>query len=50
MFLATNEQIDKAKEILTKLKFEFSSESFENPSKYISAFLSLFGFRQVKFL
>jgi len=28
---ATNEQIDKAKEILTKLKFEFSSESFENP-------------------
>ena len=33
MFLhvATTEQIDKAKEVIKKLTFEFQSDSFENP-------------------
>ena len=31
MFSATTAQVDKAKEIIKKLQFSFSSESFENP-------------------
>ena len=30
-FLATTEQIDKAKELIKKLAFNFNSENFENP-------------------
>lgn len=30
-FLANEEQIDKAKELIKKLAFPFSSENFENP-------------------
>ena len=30
-FIATTQQIDKAKEVIKKLTFEFQSESFENP-------------------
>lgn len=33
--LASTEQIDKAKEIIKKLTFNFQSEAFENPSEYI---------------
>ena len=31
IFVATTEQIDKAKEVIKKLTFEFQSDSFENP-------------------
>ena len=31
---ASAEQIDKAKEIIKKLTFNFQSEAFENPSEY----------------
>lgn len=31
LFAASTEQIDAAKEVLKKLKFTYSSESFENP-------------------
>ena len=30
-YVATTEQIDKAKDVIKKLTFEFQSESFENP-------------------
>ena len=29
--IASTEQIDKAKEVIKKLTFEFQSDSFENP-------------------
>ena len=29
--IATTEQIDKAKDVIKKLTFEFQSDSFENP-------------------
>ena len=31
LFLANDDQVDKAKEIIKKLHFPFQSESFENP-------------------
>ena len=31
LFIANTEQIDAAKEVLKKLQFTYSSESFENP-------------------
>ena len=39
LFVVTTEQIDKAKEVIKKLKFEFQSEDFENPGnvKYNNA-------------
>ena len=40
-FPATHEQIDKAKEMINNLKFKFSSENFENPSKLESLFIPL---------
>lgn len=30
-YVATTEQIDKAKDVIKKLTFEFQSDSFENP-------------------
>ena len=30
----SDEQVDKAKEIIRKLSFKFQSDSFENPGKY----------------
>ena len=33
-YSASTEQIDKAKEIIKKLTFNFQSEAFENPSEY----------------
>jgi ATP-dependent DNA helicase 2 subunit 1 len=32
VFKANAEQIEKAKELIKKMKFTFNSESFENPS------------------
>ena len=36
--VASDEQIDKAKEIIDKMKFKFSSEMFENPGWYFLFF------------
>ena len=33
-YSASTEQIDKAKEIIKKLTFNFQSEAFENPCEY----------------
>ena len=33
--VASTEQIDKAKEVIKKLTFEFQSDSFENPGIYM---------------
>ncbi len=35
MATVTTDQIDKAKEIIKKLKFEFQSEDFENPGNHV---------------
>ena len=39
MYIATTQQVDKAKEVIRKLTFDFQSESFENPGMYVCMYV-----------